>query len=317
MKADLHVHSYHSGYASHMRVLRTRDCYSSPERVYHVAKARGMDLVCLTDHDSLDGCLEFLDAHPDAPDFIIGEEISCQVPDVPRLRVHLGAVGMTERVHRDLQPLRSNVFDVAAFLRAERVFFSLNHLFLLFRDEWPAAQYVSKLVGVAPGLEVLNGAALPENNALVAVIAGDARRSGLRITDTAGSDAHTLRWIGTAYTETPATSRAQFLADLAEGRSRVGGLSGGRARLASDIYGIIVQHWASLAGLTRSDVHGLPRLVATALSVALLPLQFVPAIVATRMKANEARRVHRCSRAIAAGSPEQSALAVRSAWGSS
>ena len=90
-------------------MLRARDCYSSPEDVYRVAKARGMDLVCLTDHDSLDGGLEFLDAHPGAADFILGEEIECRVPDAPGLRVHLGAVGMTEAVHRDIQPLRSNV----------------------------------------------------------------------------------------------------------------------------------------------------------------------------------------------------------------
>ena len=62
-----------------------------------------MDLVCITDHDSIDGCLEFLDRHPDAPDFIIGEEISCLVPDAPGLRIHLGAIGMTEAIHRDVQ----------------------------------------------------------------------------------------------------------------------------------------------------------------------------------------------------------------------
>jgi hypothetical protein len=298
MKADLHVHSYHSGYASHARALRTRDCYSSPERVYQVAKARGMDLVCLTDHDSLDGCLEFLEAHPDAPDFIMGEEIGCLVPDAPGLRVHLGAIGMTERVHRDLQPLRSNVFDVAGFLRAEGVFFSVNHLFLLFRDEWPVAEYVSRLVGLAPGLEVLNGAVLPGNNALVASIAEAARRGGVQLADTGGSDAHTLRWIATAYTETPAITREAFVADLAAGRSRVCGRSGGRARLASEIYGVIVQHWSSLLGLRRGDIRGLEWLVATALSATLLPLQFVPGVVAMRLKTNEAKRVRRYAAAL-------------------
>ena len=38
MRADLHVHSYHSGYAGHLRFLRARDCYSEPEAVYRVAK---------------------------------------------------------------------------------------------------------------------------------------------------------------------------------------------------------------------------------------------------------------------------------------
>ncbi len=121
MKADLHVHSYHSGYNYDLPFLRSRDCYSLPEDVYRTAKARGMDLVTITDHDSIDGCREFLDRHPDADDFIIGEEISCWLPAGTgagrTIEVHLGAYGMTERAHREIQPLRENVFDVMAYLR--------------------------------------------------------------------------------------------------------------------------------------------------------------------------------------------------------
>ena len=61
MRADLHLHSYHSGHAGQLRFLRARDCYSDPDAVYAAAKARGMDLVTITDHDSVDGCLEFLE----------------------------------------------------------------------------------------------------------------------------------------------------------------------------------------------------------------------------------------------------------------
>src|SRR5262245_10417343 len=98
MRADLHVHSYHSGYAGHLRFLRARDCYSDPDAVYATAKSRGMDLVTITDHDSIDGCLEFLDRHPDAGDFFVSEEIECRVPDTS-LRIHLGAYDITEKIH--------------------------------------------------------------------------------------------------------------------------------------------------------------------------------------------------------------------------
>ena len=54
-----------------MRFLRSRDCYSNPEDVYLVAKARGMDLVTITDHDSIDGCLELLARRPGATDIFI------------------------------------------------------------------------------------------------------------------------------------------------------------------------------------------------------------------------------------------------------
>ena len=41
LRADLHVHSYHSGYAGHLKFLRSRDCYSAPEAVYRAAVVRG------------------------------------------------------------------------------------------------------------------------------------------------------------------------------------------------------------------------------------------------------------------------------------
>ncbi len=34
MRADLHVHSWHSGYTGHLRFLHARDCYSEPAAVY-------------------------------------------------------------------------------------------------------------------------------------------------------------------------------------------------------------------------------------------------------------------------------------------
>ncbi len=74
-RADLHCHSYFSGVASHLRTLRGRDSYSWPLAVYRMAKKRGMDLVTITDHDSIDGCLELLSRHP-VSDFMIGEEVT-------------------------------------------------------------------------------------------------------------------------------------------------------------------------------------------------------------------------------------------------
>jgi predicted metal-dependent phosphoesterase TrpH len=258
-----------------------------------------MDLVCLTDHDSLDGGLAFLDAHPDASDFILGEEIDCRVPDAPGLRVHLGAIGITERVHRGVQPLRPNAFEVAAYLRQEGVFFSVNHLFLLYRDELPVERYVREMIAIgSPGLEVHNGAASAADNGLVAAIADALRRGGRPMASVGGSDAHTLRWVGSAYTETPARSRAEFLADLHAGRTRTGGRHGGRVRALSEIYGVVGRYWGSLAGIERWELPAKTRLKAAALAAMLLPFQFVPAVVALRLKAAEARRVRRAAAAI-------------------
>ena len=72
-----------------------------------------MDLVAITDHDSIDGALELLERLPGRADVIVGEEVSCWLPDGD-VEVHLGVYGMTEALHRELQPLRRNVFDVVA-----------------------------------------------------------------------------------------------------------------------------------------------------------------------------------------------------------
>ena len=188
VRADLHVHSCHSLRSGNFRFLRSRDCYSRPEEVYRVAKARGMDVVTITDHDSIGGCLEFLDRHPGADDFFVSEEVSCWFPDAP-IEVHFGVYGMTEALHEAIQPLRRNVWEVAAALREADVLFSLNHLLHFYRGQIPLAAYLQLVNGV-PALETRNGSMLDEHNALAEEIA--ATWPGGRRIALAGSDAHTL-----------------------------------------------------------------------------------------------------------------------------
>jgi predicted metal-dependent phosphoesterase TrpH len=298
MKADLHVHSYYSGYARHFHWLRARECYSTPDEIYRVAKARGMDLVCITDHDSVDGCNEFLDRHPDADDFIAGEEISCRVPDAPGLRVHLGALGMTDPLHREAQRLRDNVFDTAKFLRQQGVFCAVNHLFMLFDDQMAVESYVRQALAWAPGLETRNGAMLAEHNAFIAELAGSLRATGAPPVAVGGSDAHLLRYVGTTYTEAPGRTREEFLANLVEGRTEVGGAHGGRGRLLVEIYGSIANHWRGLVGLARHDITAAERVGSLVCSALLLPFQFIPGAIAFRMKASERARVDRYRRVL-------------------
>jgi len=82
-----------------------RESYSDPDAVYEKLKSLGMDLVTITDHDSIDGALDLLNQRPDLGDVIVGEEVSCRFPD-DEVVVHLAVYGMTESLHRELQPLR-------------------------------------------------------------------------------------------------------------------------------------------------------------------------------------------------------------------
>jgi predicted metal-dependent phosphoesterase TrpH len=298
MKADLHVHSFHSGLARHWAWLHARECYSTPEDVYRVARERGMDLVCITDHDSIDGCLEFLDRHPDAPDFIIGEEISCLVPDAPGLRIHLGAIGMTEAIHRDVQRLRGNVFDVASCLRQHGVFHVMNHLFMLFGDEMAVESYVRQALALAPGLETHNGAMLAEHNAFVTELAASIAAAGRQPVAVGGSDAHLLRYVGTTYTSAPGSTREEFLENLRLGNTETGGAHGGRRRLLVEVYGSIANHWIGMLGMQRNDFSWRARATAGICSALLLPFQFIPGIVAVRMKQIEAAQVRRYRRTL-------------------
>jgi len=301
LRADLHVHSCHSRVSGTMPFLGSRDCYSPPAEVYRVAKARGMDLVALTDHDSIDGALELLEARPDATDIIVGEEVSCLWPGVD-LAVHLGVYGMTEPLHREVQSLRGNVFDVTARLRQADVFFSLNHLLHFYRGQIPFDQYL-RLLDEVPALEVRNGTMLTAHNALVESLAE--RRTtppASPLGKIAGSDAHTLRRIGLTWTAAPGRNREEFMASLRQGLGRPGGLHGTAATVAGDAYGVIGRYLASLAGRGPRDHPPLRRAACLAFAGATLPFEFMPLAVAMAGKARERREVTRAMLHLAAGS---------------
>ena len=102
MKADTHVHTLYSG-ASTIRPLRhlMRESYNTPEAVYRLAKARGMDLVAITDHDRIDGALTL--AH--RADVIVGCEVTAVFP-ADGVRVHLNVLDLSEAQHREIERLR-------------------------------------------------------------------------------------------------------------------------------------------------------------------------------------------------------------------
>ena len=289
MRADLHVHTCHSRQSGTLRFLGSRDCYSQPDDVYRVAKARGMDLVCITDHDSIDGGLELLQRRPDSDDVIVGEEITCRLPDGD-VEVHLGAYGMTEPLHRDVQHLRGNVFDVIGRLREAGVFFVLNHLLHFYRGQVPLGRYLGLLDHV-PGMEARNGTMLPRHNALCSRILDT--RSGPRLAAIGGSDAHTLRRVGTTWTEAPGQNREEFLNSISRGVCRPGGRHGSVSVVAGDAYGVVGSYVASLAGFGPRDLTSWRRAGCLAFAALSMPMQFMPLAVTAARKAAERRSVER------------------------
>ena len=291
LRADLHLHSYHSGRSGHLRFLHARDCYSAPGAVYTAAKSRGMDLVTITDHDSIDGCLEFLDGHPGADDFFISEEVECWFPDVD-LKVHIGAYGISERVHREVQALRRNVFEAVAYLRSEGIFCALNHPFFFFKGQMSLPEYLGVTLPLFPGFEVRNGTMLAAHNDLVDAIARHWSAScPATLTRIGGSDSHTLAGIGTTYTEAVGTTRDEFLQSLREGRARAGGRHGSMWREAREIYGVVGRYWSTLLGVGRQELSWSRRTLGLAFSALSMPFEFSPLVVAALHKRDEIRRV--------------------------
>jgi predicted metal-dependent phosphoesterase TrpH len=301
LRADLHVHSCHSLQSGSLRFLKSRDCYSRPEDVYRVAKARGMDLVTITDHDSINGCLEFLEQRPDAGDFFVSEEVSCRFPD-NAIEVHLGVYGTCERLHHELQGLRKNVFEVTAALREAGVFFALNHLLHFYRGQIPLTEYL-RLLDEVPALETRNGTMLRVHNTLAARIAGAWRRRDLQgsagLGGVGGSDAHTLRRIGRTWTEAPGPTVPDFLRSLALGRGTVGGSHGTAPSVAADAYGVIGSYICSLAGRGPRDHTAGERAACLLFSAMSMPAQFLPMLITAMGKAAEARQVRRAASELA------------------
>ena len=92
MRCDLHVHTRHSGMCT-VPVMRhiCRESYNEPVAVYEKLKRAGMDLVTITDHDSIDAVEQLRSK----PDFFLSEEVTCTLPSGTEL--HMGVYDITER----------------------------------------------------------------------------------------------------------------------------------------------------------------------------------------------------------------------------
>ena len=221
-----------------------KESYNSPDGVYRRAKARGMDLVTITDHDRVDGALTIADRR----DVIVGCEVTGAFPD-DGVRVHLGVLGTDLAQHHEIQRLRHDVRELLPYLKQERLFTTLNHVASRINGEI-TAPHIASLMPWVDGIEIINGSRLPSQNQTAACLADACRKVGV-----AGSDSHTRRGIGRTWVEAPsATTREEFMTELHAGRVRVGGRQGNYFTMASDMLrlatGFYVDRLATAGALT-------------------------------------------------------------------
>jgi len=197
-----------------------RESYSDPDEVYATLKRRGMDLVTVTDHDSIDSS-ERLRRHPD---FFLSEEVTCHTSRGTEL--HVGVYDIRERDHVEIQRRRDDLAALFAYLNERELLFSINHAFSGLTGSRAEADF-DDFAEYFPAVEVLNGQMLPVANGHAETFAARHRKIAL-----AGSDSHTLAGLGLTYTQVQgARDGREFIGGLKRGRTTPAGESGSYGKL--------------------------------------------------------------------------------------
>jgi glycosyltransferase involved in cell wall biosynthesis/predicted metal-dependent phosphoesterase TrpH len=258
-RCDLHVHSIYSTDSGNFALRRAQlgESYTPPERVYRTCRARGMTLVTISDHNTVEGALRI--AHE--PGTFLSVEVTTQFPEdgVP---LHVLVWNLGEDDHRDLQPFRPSVYELVAFLRERGLAHALAHP--LYRMGAPlTVSHVERMMLLFGVWEGRNGARPQESNELACRLAAAvesghleklAERHGLapahagRIALTGGSDDHGALDIATTWTEAAGETPAAFLAAVARGESQPLGVHGSTLKLAHAVAALFANAYRQSGG---------------------------------------------------------------------
>ena len=158
-RIDLHCHSSASNKPVNRAVgmlTNMPESYSPPEKVYDQAVARGMDLVTITDHDTIAGAMTLIDRGFE--NMIVGQEVSVRFPeDGCLLRVLVWGLTPDLDQQIDKYNLRGDVYAFADWLRIHQLPHSFAHPLYVQNGkltEW----HLERAVLLFKGWETLNGA---------------------------------------------------------------------------------------------------------------------------------------------------------------
>ncbi|MBI0583913.1 MAG: PHP domain-containing protein [Methanomassiliicoccus sp.] len=203
-RADTHVHTKYSGLHK-MGVLRFPESVSNPKDVVRRAASAGMNVVCITDHNSIAGAMKAREAarSMDDIDVVVGEEVSTADGEIIGLFIEeevpagLSAVETIDRIRaQDGLVIAPHPFSLHCPCLGESIF-DLD----------------------VDGIEVLNGGhidAYANPRAVKAAADGRFARMG-------GSDSHYLKTIGLAYTEFVGSSSEDLRKDILAKQTKAGG----------------------------------------------------------------------------------------------
>jgi hypothetical protein len=173
-KVELHSHTHYS-----------RDSLTRPAAFFAACRARGIDRVAITDHNTAVGALALARLEPDL--VIVGEEIMTT-------KGELLAYFVSESVPRFLSPQ-----ETIRRLRAQGAFISVSHPFdRLRKGAWAEADLL-EIIDQVDAIEVFNARCLyAADNEKAAAFAAARGKAG-----TVGSDAHHPAELGRATLNMP------------------------------------------------------------------------------------------------------------------
>ncbi len=252
-RCDLHIHSRHSARTEEwlFRRFDFPDSYSNPKQLYDQLRKRGMDYVTITDHDSIDGCLEI--AH--LPRSFISEQVTTYFPG-DACKLHILVWGISEQQHHDIEGVRENIFDLQRYLQRAQIAHAVAHPLYSVNGKLEG-MHLEQLILLFKHFEGINGL----RDALLSELAQTlfkqltpekvdmfANRHGVAPTHAepwkkilvGGSDDHGGQFVASAFTETPAAKSAeQFLKLVRNGNCAPCGQGGTPLILSHGFYNTV------------------------------------------------------------------------------
>src|SRR5947207_3574960 len=252
-RCDLHLHSRFSARSEEwlFRRFDFPDSYSDPRDLYRLLRARGMNFVTITDHDTIDGNLEIAELEGT----FVSEEVTTHFPTDP-CKIHLLVWGISEAQHAEIVAVRDNIFDLQKYLQQQAIAHSVAHPLYSINGKLEAA-HLERLILLFKHFEGINGL----RDALLSVLTREllsglsprkieelANRHGLQPTHpepwrkifTGGSDDHGGQFVAAAHTETPkARTAAEFLQCVRGGECEARGEGGTPLVLSHGFYNTV------------------------------------------------------------------------------
>ncbi len=252
-KCDLHIHSRYSARSEEwlFRRFDFPDSYSDPKELHRQSLERGMNYVTITDHDTIDGCLQIIDL----PHTFISEQVTTYFPQDP-CKLHILVWGISQEQHGKIEGVRDNIFELQHYLQIAQIAHAVAHPLYSINGQLDAS-HLERLILLFKHFEGINGLrdALLSDLAQILLrqltpekIDVFANRHNLAPAHAepwkkifiGGSDDHGGQFAASAFTETPdAESATKFLEYVRSGDCSTRGHGGTPLALSHGFYNTV------------------------------------------------------------------------------